>query len=488
MHPNGAPTLPLPLICTDNAMGGLLQALNAGKTSLLTNQKSIEIVGNNVANVNTEGYSRQRAELSQIPAVNFGDFFVGQGVTVSDVYREYDVFITRQLQEKSITLGEESGRSNPLTELERIFNVSDDNLANEIDRFFDAWQKLTTNPSGQVERDMVVQRGQLMGDAFRNTYDEMENVRKNLNNKITASVPNLNEKLSEIARLNDRIYQVEISGQSANAARDQRDLLVEDLSKSLGVQTYTDNRGMLAVQLPGGTALVQGNQAMTLQTDTTGSDVTLQVVIGGIPKDLRTEDFGGEMFGMLDVRDNFIANLRSDLDTLAQELTTAVNNAHAAGYYIDPTTGTPATGQNFFEDLSALPPGTPLSRHVNVILPDSRYVAAAGQATAAPGDNENALIIAGLETSYLVGGTDTFENYFAHIVSKVGIESSRNQLALGGAQDASVQLHNMRDGFAGVSLEEEMIDLIQYQRGFESSAKFLSTVDELMNSLLQLKQ
>ena len=189
-------------------MGGLLTALNAGKTSLITNQKSIEIVGNNIANVNTEGYSRQRAELSQIPAVNFGDFFVGQGVTVSDVSRDYDVFISRQLQEKSIAFGEESGRSTPLTELERIFNVSDENLASEIDKFFDAWQQLTTNPSGRVERDIVMQRGQLMGDAFRNTYDELENIRNNLNNKVVSNIVDINEKTSEIAKLNDRIYLV----------------------------------------------------------------------------------------------------------------------------------------------------------------------------------------------------------------------------------------------------------------------------------------
>ncbi len=150
-------------------MGGLLTALNAGKTSLTTNQKSIEIVGNNIANVNTEGYSRQRAELEQIPAVNFGDFFVGQGVTVSNVKRDYNVFISRQLQEKSIAFGEESGRSTPLTELERIFSISDESIASEMDRFFDSWQQLTTNPSGQVERDMVLQRGKLLGDAFRNT-------------------------------------------------------------------------------------------------------------------------------------------------------------------------------------------------------------------------------------------------------------------------------------------------------------------------------
>ena len=469
-------------------MAGLLTALNAGKTSLITNQKSIEIVGNNIANVNTPGYSRQRAELSQIPAVNFGDFFVGNGVTVSDVSRDYDVFINRQLQEKSIALGEESGKSTPLTELERVFNVSEDNLATEINKFFDAWQQLTTNPSGQVERDMVIQRGQLMGDAFRTSYDELENIRNNINNKIVSNIDNLNEKISEVAKLNDRIYQVELSGQSANAARDQLDLLVEDLSKSLGVQTYTDNRGMLAVQLPGGTPVVQGNHAMTLSTVANGSDVSLQITIGGVTKDVAPREMGGEFKGLFETRDVFIAGLRDDLDTLAVELTDSVNTEHVNGWYTDPATGLPATGQIFFDDITALPPGTPPSRHINVALPDSRYLAAAGQNTAAPGDNEKALDIAALETTYLVGGTDTFENFFAKIVSTVGVESSRNQLALRGAEDATIQLHNLRDGFAGVSLEEEMIDLIQYQRGFESSAKFLSTIDEMMNSLLQLKR
>ncbi len=470
-------------------MSGLLTALNAGKTSLMTNQKSIEIVGNNIANVNTEGYSRQRAELTQIPAVNFGDFFVGQGVTVSDVSREHDVFISRQLQEKSITLGEESGKSTPLTELERIFDISDDNLASSINDFFDAWQQLTTNPSGQVERDMVVQRGQLMGDAFSNTYNELETVRGNLNNDIVSKIGTLNQQTSEIADLNDRIFQIEVNGQTANAARDQRDLLVEDLSKSLGVQTYTDNRGMLAVQLPGGTPLVLGNQSMPLSVKTTGTDVNLQISIGGHTKDIYSQELGGEMKGIFDIRDDFISGLREDLDTLAVEITKSVNDVHVNGWYTDPATGDPATGQLFFDDITALPQDTPPSRHIKVALPDSRYLAAAGQDTAAPGDNENALTIAALETTYKVNGTnDTFDNYYSQIVSTVGIEASRNKMALGGAQDASVQLHNLRDGFSGVSLEEEMVDLVQYQRGFESSAKFLSTIDEMMDSLLQLKR
>ena len=197
-------------------MTSLLNALNSGKTSLLTNQKSIEIVGNNIANVNTEGYSRQRAALSQVPAVNFGDFFIGQGVTVSNVTRDYSVFINRQLQSKTIEYGEEMGKSNSLSELERIFNVSEDNLASQINDFFDSWQELTANPSGQVERDIVIQRGQLLGEAFRNITNELDTVAQNMNTEIISEVEYLNEKIAEIAKLNDRISLLEISGQTAN--------------------------------------------------------------------------------------------------------------------------------------------------------------------------------------------------------------------------------------------------------------------------------
>ncbi len=469
-------------------MAGLLDALNAGKTSLLTNQKAIEIVGNNVANVNTEGYSRQRAELMQIPAVNFGNFFIGQGVTVSDVSRDYSSFITRQLQESNIAFGEETGRSNALSELERLFNVSGDNLASEVDKFFDAWQELSTNPSGQVERDIVLQRGELLGDAFTQLSNELNTITQNLNTEIIGEVEQLNEKFNEIAKLNDRIRQVEIGGQQANAARDQRDLLVQDLSQTLGVKTYSDNQGMLAVVLPGGTPLVQGNTAMSIKTVTTGTNVELQVEIAGTTKDLSREELGGKFRGMYEIRDVVIEGLHKDLDTLAVDLTSSVNDVHDDGYFIDPATGNPTTGQIFFTDITALPPGVRPSRSITNAFTDSRYIAAAGLNTAAPGDNQNVLKIASLETSHNVTGTnDNYDAFFSQMVSTVGIEASRNDLALKGAKDATDQLQNLRDGFSGVSLEEEMIDLIQYQRGFQSSAKFLSTVDEMMNSLLQLK-
>ena len=109
-------------------------------------------------------------------------------------------------------------------------------------------------------------------------------------------------------------------------------------------------------------------------------------------------------------------------------------------------------------------------------------------ATVATGDNRNALLIANLGTSVLINNSDNFDAYYGKMTSTVGIMANQNTLSLGGAQDAMTQLQNMRDGVAGVSLDKEMINLIQYQRGFESSAKFLSTVDDMMSKLMDLKQ
>ena len=108
--------------------------------------------------------------------------------------------------------------------------------------------------------------------------------------------------------------------------------------------------------------------------------------------------------------------------------------------------------------------------------------------TVAPGDNRNALILSNIGDNYLIGGVDSFNSLYGKIAAKVGVESNQNQLSLKGAEDALNQLENFRDGLVGVSLEEEMISLIQFQRGFESSAKFLSTVDEMMTTILEIKR
>ena len=482
-------------------MAGLLNALNAARTSLEVNQKSIEIIGNNISNLNTEGYSRQQAVLTTYPAMNFGNFFIGQGVKISDVSRQHDVFIDKQIKEKAVDLGFQDALNRPLSDLERVFNISNDNISTDIDTFFDSWQKLSTDPGDTVLRNNVILQGQVLAASFNNTVNELNSIKGSINESIVSKLETINTQISEIAELNDRIYSIEIHGQTANSARDQRDLLAKSLAQSLGAQSYEDSKGMLAVHLPGGLPLVQGNMAMSISGNTSSGSLVLQLKAGGVTRNLGPGNMGGELAGLVDIRDNFIPELHGEIDKLAYELSVQINLRHQQGGSLDSTTG------NLFFDMPpgyvASPPAPPptaaeyagAARQMSVAITDPVKIAAGAApdpgpppSTVAPGDNRNALILSNIGDNYLIGDSESFNSLFARIVATVGIESNQNQLSLKGAKDAMVQLENFRDGLVGVSLEEEMISLIQFQRGFESSAKFLATVDEMMGTLINLRR
>ena len=252
-------------------MAGLFNALNSARTSLEVNQKSIEIVGNNISNVNTEGYSRQKANFETYPAMNFGDFFIGQGVKITDVSRDHDVFIDQQIKQKAIDFGLQDALTRPLSELERVFNITEDNISTDIDNFFDSLQELSADPSDLVQRNNVILQGDVLATSFNNTVNELNSIKENINDTILSKLDAVNSQIKEIADLNDRIYSIEIHGQTANSARDQRDMVAKSLAQTLGAQSYENDNGMLSVALPGGMPLVQGNMAMTIAADVTGS-------------------------------------------------------------------------------------------------------------------------------------------------------------------------------------------------------------------------
>ncbi len=482
-------------------MAGLFNALNSARTSLEVNQKSIEIVGNNISNVNTEGYSRQKAVLQPYPAMNFGDFFIGQGVKITDVSRDHDVFIDQQIKQKAVDFGRQDALTRPLSQLESIFNVTDDNISTDIDNFFDSLQELSTDPSDLVQRNNVILQGQVLATSFNNTVNDLNSIKGDINDTILSKLDAVNSKINEIADLNDRIYSIEIHGQTANSARDQRDVVAKELAQTLGAQSYEDKNGMLSVVLPGGMPLVQGNMAMSITADVSGDDMTLKLNAGGVTRDLDLSYLGGEFQGLMDVRDNFIPALNADLDKLAYELSSQVNLQHQAGGTLDSS-----KGNLFFSkppNYVDSPPGPAptaaeykdAARQISVVITDPVKIAAGADpdsgsppGTVAPGDNSNALSLSNIGDNYLIGGVDNFNSLYGKMTAKVGVESNQNQLSLKGAQDALDQLENFRDGLVGVSLEEEMINLIQYQRGFESSAKFLSTVDDMMTTVLNIKK
>ena len=464
-------------------MGGLNAALNSGRTSLQTNQKAIEITGLNIANVNTEGYSRQTPYLTPYPALNFGDFFIGTGVQVGSVQRSHDVFLDGQIKDKSSEVGLESSMTSPLAELERTIGIGDGSLSDEFDQFFDSWRQLSTNPGGEVERQAVLQRGELISNSFVNVYNETQQNVKNINNTIVSKIDGVNLRLDEIAQLNNRISAIEMSGQEANSDRDRRDLLLKDLSESIGARSFETSNGTVSVQLSNGMPLVEGNKATHIVSVYSGTDVNLELDFGTTNIPLDRTALGGEFRGLYEMRDVTIPDVINRLDQLAYTFATEVNTQHQAGTDLD---GNP--GVDFFVQPAAV---TDASSSMAMNLTATRQIAAGNTPPpGAPGDNRNALAILDLEQDQLagLGGNDTLVSYYGKIAATVGVEAARNRQASQGHEDSLIQLQNMRDGIDGVSLEDEMINLMQYQRGFEASAKFLATVDEMMGTLLTLKR
>ena len=376
-------------------MSGLFSALNSARTSLEVNQKSIEIVGNNISNVNTEGYSRQKANLETYPAMNFGDFFIGQGVKITDVSRDHDVFIEQQIKQKAIDFGLQDALTRPLSELERVFNITEDNISTDIDNFFDSLQELSADPSDLVQRNNVILQGEVLATSFNNTVNELNSIKENINDTILSKIDTVNSQINEIADLNDRIYGIEIHGQTANSARDQRDMVAKSLAQTLGAQSYENDNGMLSVALPGGMPLVQGNMPMTITAEVSGLDLKLKLQAGGVTRDLGSNNMGGEFQGLMDMRDNFIPELNADLDKLAYELSVQVNLQHQRGGDLESNKGT-----LFFY----MPPHyatadyTDAAREMKVFITDPAKIAAGAApaigppaGTVAPGDNSNAL-------------------------------------------------------------------------------------------------
>lgn len=457
--------------------GGLNAALNSGRTSLQTNQKAIEITGLNIANVNTDGYSRQTPNLNPYPALNFGDFFFGTGVTVGSVGRSHDVFLDGQIKDKSAESGLENSMVNTLAELERVVGIGDGSLSAEFDQFFDSWRQLSTNPGGEVERQMVLQRGELIGNTFTNVYNETQQVVKNINSTITSKIDGVNLRLDEVAQLNNRIAAIEMSGQEANSDRDRRDMLLKDLSELIGARGFETSTGTVSVQLANGMPLVEGDKATHISAVYNGTDVNLELDFGTTNISLDRTALGGEFRGLYEVRDVMVPDVVDRLDQLAYTFATEVNTAHQVGTDLN---GNP--GQDFFVQPVAVA-GSASSLAMNITTTNE---IAAGT-SAASGDNTNALSLLQLEQQQTIGN-DTFVSYYGKIVSTVGVEAARNRQAQQGYEDSLIQLKNMRDGIDGVSLEDEMINLMKYQKGFEASAKFLATVDEMMGTLLTLKR
>ncbi|WP_028582666.1 flagellar hook-associated protein FlgK [Desulfogranum japonicum] len=463
-------------------MGNLITSLYTGASGIFVSQTAVQVTGNNIANVNTDGYTRQSANITSATPLEDGGLQYGTGSSVDTIDRAENSFVIKQLVDQSATYGEYEASSTPLSNLEEILDISDSSLASDIDSFFDAWEQLSSNPSGSSERQQVIQEAVNLADRFQEINQLLSEEIDDLNTSVAYLVPDLNEQLQQIADLNSSIMQAEMGGTTANTLRDERDLLVQQVSETIGATTYQDENDMVCLQLNNGLPLVTGTVASTLTVSKV--DGLMQVEVGSPVSSgyLDSDDVGGTLKGLLEVRDTVIPELTDSIDQLAYELVNAVNTVH--------TTGVDQNGNAGTDLFTVVAPTNPLapawegaSASIEVAFTDSTMLAAG--TTGQTGDNSLTLTMVELREQSLVNGS-TFTEEYARIASKVGLLVSDNAQKLEVSEERLNEISNNRDSISGVSTDEEMVLLIQYQAGYQAASKYLATIRDMLDVLMQL--
>lgn len=460
-------------------MASIYGILHVGKQALLTHQEALNVTAHNIANVNTPGYSRQRVVLETTTPITTGAGQVGSGVTVSRTERIYDRYLNNQINNENETLGRWEAEKGGVERVEVVFNEAlGYGLNQSMSEFWNGWQDLANNPSGHTERQILLGAGETLAYNFQQTYNDLAAIRTELDNNISQAVSQVNVKADQIADLNQKIVQIESKGDNANDYRDKRDLALKELSLMIDITASEEDNGSVTVTLGDGNKLVEGSTAPDLSTMTNASGFRDVVWASAPAVSINSDISGGKLKGWLEVRDVTIPEYTSNLTDLANGIRDKVNALHDAGFDLS---GAPAG--NFFVGDGILEDDT--FAVDSTIIADVNTIAASRTDTGAPGDNSNAIAIANLQnTLTMSGSTATFDDYYNSIVSSTGYAVQQATFSYNHQDSLVNYLENYRESISGVSLDEEMINMLQFESAYAAAAKLISKIDEMLQILM----
>ncbi len=255
-------------------MSNVFGILNTGRTALLTQQKAIDVTGHNIANVNTDGYSRQRVNMETNEPYSSQPGQTGTGVRAAEIQRIYDRFLGAQINNENQNLGNWETQKGVLERVEIIFDESSGYGLNQaMSEFWNAWQDLANNPSDYAGRTALLAKSETMTATFNNMYSNLTQIQRDIDTSIKGTVKEINSITERIAGLNEKIALIEVGGQNANDVRDSRDLLLKDLSLMIDIDSFENSDGKVTVLTAGGRPLVENISSWNLSTqDAAASD------------------------------------------------------------------------------------------------------------------------------------------------------------------------------------------------------------------------
>lgn len=321
---------------------------NSALSGLNTYTSAIDVISTNLGNVETPGYTRQQAVIQATTPINVGSGLIGTGVGVTNIERIYNAFLVTQLRMANQDMGKWAAQQDSLNSIEQIFaNSSDASLPSTMTAFWNNWQNLVNNPSGETERTLLVNSASNLIRTFNSMSTQLSDAQKGIDKNITENVTLVNSLIQKIADINLDIRQADASGRNTNSYKDNLDLQVAKLAELININAYTNQNGEVSIQLAGGKPLVEGTSTWLLGTQTNAGTGLKDITWpdgSATPPVVTTVITGGKLGGYLAVRDTNITEYQGELYTLARSVIDEVNWLHTGGYDINGN-----IGELFFE-------------------------------------------------------------------------------------------------------------------------------------------
>ena len=467
-------------------MSVLFGVLNIARNALAANQRALAVTAQNVANVNTRGYARQEVIFGssatangEVPTDHQGP--LGMGVLISEIRRaggSMNTVLEERIAAGNSNLGRMNARNEVFGRVESILNdASATGLNRVISNFFNAVQDVVNDPNNIPAREVLLARARTLSERFVTADEQLQQVSADVDADVGRLVTEVNDQIRQIANLNNLIATATASGFETNELRNQRRQVMNDLAEKIGFTAVEDplNLGKVAItvdQASGAAPIVLVNagdpQILSSTMDLTVANITTSVL-------------GGRLGGLANMRDVVIPALNADLDQLAATLITEVNTRHAAGFGLLGTTGV------------ALFAGTSADT-ISVAISDPDEVAASSSLAGVPGNNDVMRSIAILQNTQVINPvgtgapTATLQEFYNSIIAKLGAEAQDAQSTLSAENVIQDELVGLKNDASGVSLDDELINVIKYQRAFEAAARLVSVADEMLVTLIGLKR
>ncbi len=451
---------------------GLFGVMNMARQAIFVNQFALNSTSNNIANVNTPGYSRERAILTPSPTEHTAYGEIGNGVDIETMERLRERTLDYQYWNENAYLGHAETDEKYLREIEGYFNDLDGSgLSVALDDFWNGWMDLSNNPTDLTRRSQLLEKTRLLTNQFHNKTSQLGKIALFAQRELSGTASKITDLARRIADLNRKIVVTAGSKFKNFTVMDKRDRLVDELAKIADISVEDKNDGTVNIDL-GSFSLVEGVSYQKVQVQHTQTSVSLVSSTGE-----ELEVHNGSAYSLLTLLNKTIPDIRTKLNAMAKNLVEKVNALHKGLYGLDG-----GTGRDFFNPDFVTADTIALSGEIEK---DPTKIAVSKDGN--KGDNAGALSIANLKGAKIFNNESyTFSEHYSSLVSQIGQKTSDARNAATEETSVLQSLDNQRQSVMGVSLEEEMVNMVKYQHALQASSKVITAADDLMQSIINL--